>query len=204
MAFNVARKHGRDLDVEQIDLLTGLLLQDPVSQEQPEDMGATDPALGADTINVKSSFGIPFVIECVVNAEETGGAATTVLTAAGDSDVFPAYDTVATALTTGCPFKMKIIHAHVVVLDESTKDAADTMQIMHVAIDTTTETPITDAMGLNLDDDLLVRPTTLDQDACVIDVGENIRFDVVLGVSGTTDHRAYKVYILAMRCVADE
>jgi len=209
MAFNVTRKHGRDLEFEQIDLLTGLLLQDPTNQNQQEDMGGTDIAGGADAINTKSSFGTPFVIETVINAEETGGAATGVLTAAaltaGDyQDVFPTYDSDATARTTGSPFKFKIISAMVVVLDENIKSATDTIQIMHVATDLTTETAITNAMGLNLDDDLIVVPTTYDQDACVIDIGENIRFDVVLENSAATESRNLKVYIFAMRCVADE
>ena len=209
MAFNVTRKHGRDLDVEQIDLLTGLMLQDPSSQNQPVAMGATDPAGGADAINTKSSFGTPFIIETLINAEETGGAATDVLTAAalsaGDyEDVFPSYDSTATALTTGCPFKLKILDCWAIALSENTKDAADTLTLQKVDTDKTTQTDITGELVLNIDDNVVVRADELNQDAVVIAVGENIRFDIVLGNSGTTDHRAYKVFILAMRCTPDE
>ncbi len=205
MGLTIKHRSGTDQELEMLnEPQMGLMLQDPKGQVQQEDMGATDPAGGADTINNKSSFGTPFIIETVINAEETGGAATDVLTAAGDSDVFPAYDSTATALATGCPFKMKILDCWVVALSENTKNAADTMTLQHVATNTTTQTDITGELVLNVDDNVVVRADELNQDAVVIDVGENIRFDVVLGNSGTTDHRAYKLFILAMRCTPDE
>lgn len=211
MPIKIIHRAGTDQELEMLnEPQTGLLLQDPKGQIQQEDMGATDPAGGVDTINNKSSFGIPFIIETVINAEETGGAATDVLTAAGDSDVFPAYDaagvaagTVA-ALATGCPFKLKILDVWAVALTENTKNASDTITVQKVSTNTTTQADITGEMILNVDDNVVVRALELAQDNCVIDVTENIRFDVVLGNSGTTDHRAYKVYILAMRCTPDE
>lgn len=205
MAFSVTRKHGRDLEIEQLELLTGLMLPDPQFQTQEQDMGGTDTAGDADFIAVKTSFGTPFIIECTIDTEETGGAATGVLTAvtAGESDVFPVYDSTATELTTGCPFKMKVIDCVAVMLDESAGSAADTLQLMNIAADGTTETAITNAMSLNAADDVLVRPTSLFQDACVIDLTENLRFDVVL--ANSSNHATcIKVYVFCMRCIADE
>ncbi len=205
MGIKIKHRAGTDQELEMLDEpQTGLLLQDPKGQIQQAAMGATDPAGGADAINNKSCFGIPFIIETLINAEETGGAATDVLTAAGDSDVFPAYDSAVTALTTGCPFKLKILDCWVVALSENTKNAADTLTLQKVDTDTTTQTDITGELVLNVDDNVVVRADELNQDAVVIDVGENIRFDLVLGNSGTTDHRAYKVFISAMRCTPDE
>lgn len=205
MGLEIIHRSGTDQQLEMLnEPQTGLMLQDPKGQIQQEEMGATDPATAADAINNKSSFGIPFIIETVINAEETGGAATDVLTAAGDSDVFPAYDSTKTALTTGCPFKMKILDCWVVALSENTNDAADTITLQKVATNTTSQTDITGELVLNVADNIVVRADELNQDACVIDVTENIRFDVVLGTSGTTDHRAYKFFILAMRCINDE
>ncbi len=205
MAFAVTRIHGRDLEVEQLDISTGLMLQDPLHMRHEKSMAGVDPAAGADALSLGVSFGTPFVIEVVVNAEETGGAATGVLTAlvAGGSDVFPVYDADATALTTGAPFKFKVIDCVTVALDENTK-GTDTLQLMKVDDDGTTETAITDAMSMNINDDINVRPTTMDQDACVIDVTENLRLDVILDNSSSTDHRAWKCYITCMRCVASE
>ncbi len=205
MAFSVTRKHGRDLEIEQIDLLTGLMLQDPQNQIQEQDMGGTDLAANVDGVQLKASFGIPFVIEVVLDGEETGGAATGVLTAlaAGGTDVFPVYDSSATALTTGSPFKFKVLDCVVTMLDESAGSVADTLQLMNVAADGATETPITDAMSLNAADDALVRPTSLFQDACVIDVTENLRLDMVL--ANSANHAtSVKVIITCMRCIADE
>ena len=205
MAFDFKRKHGRDLEIEQIDLLTGLMLQDPENQAQEQDMGGTDTAGDADFIAVKTSFGIPFMLESTIDTEETGGAATGVLTAvtAGESDVFPVFDSTATALTTGAPFKFKVIECVAIMLDESAGSAADTIQLMKIDTDGTTETAITNAMSLNLADDLLVRPTTYFQDACVIAVGENLRYDVVL--ANSSNHATcIKVYVTCMRVIADE
>ena len=190
------------------DAQTGLLLQNADSMTQLVTSVGVDPAASANTLNVGVSFYVPFGIEILINAEETGGAATTVLTAAalaaGDyEDVFTTYSSTATALTTGAPFRFRVIDCYAVALDENTADAADTIQLMKVDDDLTTETAITDAMSVNVADDTLVRMTTLDNDANVIDVTENLRVDLVLGNSGTTDHRAYKVYVTCMRCQAD-
>ncbi len=205
MGLKIRHRSGTDQELEMLnEPLTGLLLQDPKGQTQQDDMGGTDTAGDADFIAVKTSFGIPFMIECTIDTEETGGAATGVLTAvtAGESDVFPVYSASATALTTGSPFKFKIIDLVAVTLDETAK-AADTLQLMKVDADGTTETAITDAMTLNLNDDILVRPLSLDQDACVIDVTENLRFDMVL--ANSSNHAVcMKVYVTCMRCISDE
>ena len=205
MGLKFVHKAGTDQEIEMLnEPQTRLMLQDPKGQGQQAAMGATDPAAGADAINNKSSFGTPFIIETVINAEETGGAISDVLTAAGDSDVFPPYDADVTELTTGCPFKMKILDCWCVALSENNKDAADTITLQKVDTDKTTQTDITGELVLNVNDNVVVRADELNQDAVVIGVGENIRFDVVLGNSGTTDHRAYKFFILAMRCTPDE
>jgi hypothetical protein len=193
------------MEVEQIDISTGLMLQDPQYQAQEQDMGGTDLAANVDGVQLKSSFGIPFVIEVVIDGEETGGAATGVLTAlgAGGTDVFPVYDSAATALTTGSPFKFKVLDCVAVMLDESAGSAADTLQLMNIAADGTTETAMTNAMVINLADDVLVRPTSLFQDACVVDVTENLRLDLVLADS-TNHATSVKVIITCMRTIADE
>lgn len=207
MSLIIKHKSGTDQELEMLnEPSTGLMLQDPKGQVQQEDMGGTDTAGDADFIAVKSSFGTPFVIECTVDTEETGGAATTVLTAvsAGGSDVFPVYDSTATALKTGSPFKFKVIDCVINLLDESAASVgSDTVQLMHVATDGSTETAITDAMDLNIADDAVVRPASLYQDACVIDVTENLRFDVVLA-SSSNHATCFKAYITCMRCIADE
>lgn len=206
MGLTIRHRSGTDQELEMLnEPSTGLLLQDPKGQIQQEDMGGTDTAGDADFIAVKTSFGTPFMIECTIDTEETGGALTGVLTAvaAGGSDVFPVYDSTATALSTGSPFKFKVIECVCVMLDESAGSAADTIQLMHIAADGSTETAITNAMSLNLADDLLVRPSTYDQDACVIDVTENLRFDVIL--ANSSNHATcVKVYVTCMRCIADE
>lgn len=205
MAFNITRKHGRDLDVEQLDISTGLILQDPTHQNQSEDMAGEDFAGNVDALTIKTSFGIPFIIEVTMNAEETGGAATGVLTAllAGGSDVFPVYDADATALSTGSPFKFKVLDMHVVVLDESAASVADTIQCMKVDDDGTTETAISNALSLNAVDDSLIRATTWDNDAAVIDVTENLRLDLVL--ANSSNHATcIKVTMTCMRCTSDE
>lgn len=185
--------------------LTGLLTQNPESMNQLATRAGVDPAATADALNMGVSFLEPFMIEVLVNAEETGGATTGVLTAlsAGGSDVFPVYDSSATALTTGAPFKFQVLDVFALALDENTA-GADTVQLMKVDDDGSTETAITDAMSMNVADDTLVRMATCDQDACVISVTENLRLDVILDSSGTTDHRAWKVFIWCTRCVASE
>ena len=205
MSVKVQGLAARAQEMECVDRLTGLILQDPTGQTQQISMGGTDAAGDADYIAVKCSFGTPFIIEATIDTEETGGAATGVLTAlaAGGSDVFPVYDSTADALTTGSPFRFKVLDCHVVMLDESAGSAADTIQLMNVAADGTTETAITNAMSLNAADDALVRATTIDQDACVIDLTENLRFDVVL--ANSANHATcVKVVVTCMRCVAAE
>jgi hypothetical protein len=205
MSLTIRSLTGRQQELECGDHLTGLILQDPSGQTQQQAMAGVDPAAGADALNMKCSFGTPFIIEILINAEETGGAATGVLTllAAGGSDVFPVYSSTAAALTTGSPFKFKVIDCFAIALDENTK-GTDTLQLMRVAADGTTELAITSAIDMNLDDDVISRPTTIDQDACVIGVTQNLRADVIIDNSTTTDHRAWKCYVTCMRCVADE
>lgn len=197
-------KTGRNTQ-QTVDALTGLLLQNPESMTQLHSRAGVDPAAGADALTMGVSFLQPFMIEVLVNAEETGGAATGVLTAlsAGGSDVFPVYDSDATARTTGAPFKFQVLDVFASALDENTK-GTDTVQLMKVDDDGSTETAITDAMSMNVDDDTLVRMATCDQDACVIDVTENLRLDVIVDNSTSTDHRAWKVFIWCSRCIADE
>lgn len=205
MSVKVQGLAARAQEMECVDRLTGLILQDPTGQTQQISMGGTDKAGDADYIAVKCSFGTPFIIEATIDTEEGAGAATTVLTAlaAGGSDVFPVYSSTADALTTGSPFRFKVLDCHVVMLDESAGSAADTIQLMNVAADGTTETAITNAMSLNAADDALVRCATIDQDACVIDLTENLRFDVVLANSGN-HATCVKVVVTCMRCVAAE
>lgn len=203
MGLKITHRAGTDQELEMLnEPQTGLLLQDPKGQIQQASMGATVINAGADGINNKSSFGIPFIIETLINAEDLTGAASDVLTAAGDSDVFPTYDSTATALTTGCPFKLKIMDVWVVTLSENIQTGSDTILVQKVAANGTSQTDITDNMDTNIADSAVVRAGTLDQDACVIDVTENIRFDVVLG--SASDDRAYKVYMLCMRVINDE
>lgn len=204
MAFAHTRVHGRPLEVEQIEILTGLMLQDPVNQTQEEDMSGTPINAGADGANSQVSFGTPFVIEMQVNAEDLSGAATDVLSALTGSplDVFPTFDSTATALSTGSPFKFKILDVWVVTLTENVQTATDTILVQRVDADNTTQTDLTNAMDVNVADSVVVRATTLAQDACVIDVTENVRLDIVLG--SASDDRAYKVFLQCMRCTADE
>lgn len=206
MGLKITHRSGTDQEFEMLnEPLTGLLLQDPKGQIQEEDMGGTDLAADADGVQLKASFGTPFVIEVVLDGEETGGAATGVLTAlaAGGTDVFPVYDSTATALTTGSPFKFKVLDCVAIMLDESAGSVADTLQLMNIAADGTTETAMTNAMSLNAADDVLVRPTSLFQDACVVDVTENLRLDMVL--ANSSNHAtSVKVIITCMRCVSDE
>lgn len=204
MALTESGMTGRDTQ-QTADVQTGLLTQNPESMTQLISREGVDPAAGADALNMGVSFLQPFMIEVLVNAEETGSAATGVLTAlaAGGSDVFPVYDSAATALTTGAPFKFQVLDVFALALDENTK-GTDTVQLMHVAADGTTETAITDAMVMNVDDDTLIRMLTCDQDACVISVTENLRVDVILDNSTSTDHRAWKVFIWCSRCLATE
>jgi hypothetical protein len=191
MAFNVSRKHGRDLDVEQIDILTGLMLQDPAHQTQQEDMGGTALAANVDAINGKTSFGTPFIIESVINAEETGGATLNYAVFDGNS-----------------PFKFKVLLAWGVVLDETGTMAADTVQLFQGdGAASESFTAITEAIDCNVDDDdlfgLVAGTAQYDQDAAVIDENESLR--IQLALANSSNHEiTVKVYILAMRCIADE
>lgn len=204
MGLKEAGMTGRDTR-QTADVQTGLLTQNPESLTQLISRAGVDPAAGADALSMGVSFLQPFMIDVLVNAEETGAAATGVLTAlaAGGSDVFPVYDSTATALTTGAPFKFQVIDVFAMALDETTK-GTDTVQLMNIAADGTTEVAITDAMSMNVDDDTLVRMATIDQDAAVIEVTENLRLDVILDNSTSTDHRAWRVFIWCARCLASE
>lgn len=195
---------GRDV-TESVELQMGLLLQDPESQSHQASMAGTDLAADVDGAQMKVSYGSTFIIECVIDTEETGGAATDVLSGLSGSplDIFPVFDSTATALTTGAPFKFKVIDVICVLLDESKASVPDTILLQKVNSDLTTQTDITDAMSLNVNADNNVRATLLDQDACVIDIKENLRWDVVLA-SSTNHATVVKAYITCMRCVADE
>lgn len=191
MAFKHTRVHGRDLEVEQIDILTGLMLQDPANQTQQEDMGGTALAADEDAINGKTSFGTPFIIESVINAEETGGA--TLNYAVFDGN---------------CPFKFKVLLAWGVVLDETGTMGADTVQLFQGdGAASESFTAITDAISCNVDDDdlfgLVAGTSQFDQDAAVIDENESLR--IQLALANSSNHEiTVKVFILAMRCTADE
>lgn len=191
MAFSLTRRHGRDLEIEQIDILTGLMLQDPQNQTQEEDMGGTALAANVDDINGKTSFGTPFIIETVLNAEETGGA--TLNHAVFDKD---------------SPFKFKVLLAWGVVLDETGTMAADTVQLFRGdGASSESFTAITDAISCNVDDDdlfgLVAGTSQVDQDAAVIDADESLRIQLVL--ANSSNHEiTVKVFIMAMRVIADE
>ncbi len=192
MTFGMTRKHGRDLNVEQIDILTGLMLQDPASQTQKEDMGGTLLAAGADGSNIKTSFGTPFLIESVINAEELSNGATENLS----------------VFSKDSPFKFKVVQVWGYVLDETGTVAADTVQLFRGdGADSEAFTAITDAISCNVDDDdlfgLVAGTSQIDQDACVIDEDESLRIQVVL--ANSSNHAiTVKVFILAMRVIADE
>ena len=202
MSLSESGTTGRNV-TQTAELQMGLLLQDPESMSQQDDMAATVINAGADGANSKVSFGCPFIIEVLINAEDLTGATTDQLSALTGSplDVFPVWDSTAAAGTTGCPFKIKILDFHVVTLTENVQTATDTILIQKVDSDLTTQTDISNALDVNVADSILVRATTMDQDACVIDVKENIRFDIVLG--SASDDRAYKAVLTCMRCVAD-
>lgn len=191
MGFEFKRKHGRSLEIEQEDILTGLMLQDPTYQTQQEDMGGTDPAAGEDSIDGKTSFGTPFLIETTINAEEASGA------------------TLNHAIFDGnAPFKFKVCLAWGVILDETGTIAADTLQLFQGdGAESESFTAITDAISINVDDDdlfgLVAGTSQFDQDAAVIDENESLRVQLVLADS-TSHNVSLKLFILAMRCVADE
>ncbi|KKN58724.1 hypothetical protein LCGC14_0549020 [marine sediment metagenome] len=205
MGLKIVHRSGTDQELEMLnEPLTGLMLQDPKGQIQQAAMGGTIIDGGADAANSKVSFGIPFIIEMLVNAEDFGGAISDVLSALTGNplDVFPAYDSAATALTTGSPFKFKVLDVWVATLSENVQTGTDTILVQRVAANGTTQADITNAMDVNIADSVVVRAGTLNQDSCVVDVTENLRLDIVLG--SASDDRAYKVYMSCMRCISDE
>ena len=190
MAHEVTRVHGRDLTVEQLDVLTGLLLPDPAHQTQQVDMGGTALAANVDAINGKTSFGTPFIIETMLNAEETGGA--TLTHAVFDNN---------------CPFKFKILQVWGNVLDETGTMAGDTVQVLRGdGAESEAFTAITETIDCNVDDDdmfgMVAGTAQIDQDACVIDEDESLRIQLVL--ANSSNHEiSVKVFMLCMRCVSD-
>lgn len=188
MALNESGLTGRDVR-QTCERQLGLLMQPPESMTQLDDMGGTALAANVDASNIITSFGMPFMIESVINAEETGGA--TLNNAVFDKN---------------CPFKIKVLLAWGVVLDETGTMAADTVQLFQ-GDSSDVFTAITDAISCNVDDDdlfgLVAGTSKFDQDACVIDTGESLRIQLVL--ANSSNHEiTVKIYILAMRCTADE
>lgn len=182
---------GRDVEIEQLSALTGLVLQDPTGQTQADDMGAAaDPGaeLAAD---VKLSFGTPFIIEAVCHAAETNG----------EVHNFAVF-------SKNAPFKFKVCLVWGVVLDETGTIAADTVTVSRGdgAVSEAFVT-ITEAIDCNVDDDdvfgLVQGTAQMNQDNCVIDEDESLR--IVLTLADSSDHNtAVKVFMLCMRCIADE
>ncbi len=203
MGLSIKHRSGTDQELEMLnEPLTGLCLFDPKGQVQQEDMGGRAIPGSAPQAENKASFGTPFIIEVQINAEDDSGSATDVLSALGGLDVFPTYDATATALTTGSPFKFKILDIWAATLNENVQTASDTLRVQKLDADGSTQSDITDAMDMNVADSVVVRTGVLGQDAVVIDVTENIRFDIVLG--SASDDRSYKVFLSCMRCIADE
>lgn len=169
----------------------GLLMQPPDSMTQYDDMGGTALAANADDSNIKTSFGMPFIIESVINAEETGGA--TLNNAVFDKN---------------CPFKIKVLLAWGVILDETGTIGTDTVQLYRGdGAESEAFTAITDAISCNYDDDdlfgLVAGTSQFDQDACVIDEDESLR--ITLTLQDSSNHEiTVKVYMLCMRCTSDE
>lgn len=191
--MGITLKHlaGTDQELEVVSRLDGLILQDPTGQTQQEDMGGTALAADADAINGKTSFGTPFIIETVLNAEETGGA--TLNYAVFNKD---------------CPYKFKILLAWGVVLDETGTMAGDTCQLFRGdGVASEAFTAITETIDVNVDDDdlfgLVAGTAQYDQDAVVVDENESLRIQLVL--ANSSNHEiSLKVYIMAMRCIASE
>lgn len=190
MGLNESGLTGRDVR-QTCEFQMGLLLQPPDSMTQLDDMGGTALAANADDSNIITSFGCPFIIESVINAEETGGA--TLNNAIFNKD---------------CPFKFKILLAWGVVLDETGTMAADTVQLFRGdGASSEAFTAITDAISCNVDDDdlfgLVAGTSKFDQDAVVIDANESLRIQLVL--ANSSNHEiTVKVYMMCMRVTADE
>ncbi len=191
MGIKLVGLPGRDVELEQLGALTGLLLQDPTGQKQEDDMGAAaDP--GAETAAaVKVSFGTPFMIEAVCHGAETDGQV-------HNFEVF----------SKNSPFKFKVALAWGVLLDETGTVAGDTVTISRGdGAASEAFVTITDAISCNVNDDdlfgLVAGTSQFNQDNAVIDVDESLR--VVLTLADSTDHNtAVKVYMLCYRCIADE
>lgn len=190
MGLNESGLTGRDVR-QTCERQLGLLLQPPESMTQLDDMGGTALAANVDDSNIITSFGVPFMIESVINAEETGGA--TLNNAVFDKN---------------CPFKIKVLLAWGIVLDETGTMGADTVQLFQ-GDGATSEafTAITDAISCNVDDDdlfgLVAGTSQFDQDACVIDANESLRIQLVL--ANAANHEiSIKMYMLCMRVTADE
>lgn len=192
--MGITLKHlpGTDQELEVVSRQDGLILQDPVGQTQAEDMGAaTDP--GAElAASIRLSFGTPFIIEAVCHGAETDGQVHNFAVFNKDA-----------------PYKFKVCLAWGVVLDETGTIAADTVTISRGdGADSEAFVTITDAISLSgiNDDDLfgLVSGTSqFNQDNCVINEDESLR--IVLTLADSSDHNtAVKVYMLCMRCIADE
>ena len=191
MGITLRHLSGTSQELEVISSLTGLVLQDPKGQKQLEDMGAaTDPGTEA-AADVKVSFGTPFMIEAVCHGAETDGQV-------HNFAVF----------NKNAPYKFKVCLAWGVVLDETGTIGGDTVTISRGdGAGSEAFTTITDAISCNVDDDdlfgLVAGTSQFDQDAAVIDEDESLR--IVLTLADATDHNvAVKVYMLCMRCIADE
>lgn len=192
MTIKLVGLPGRDVELEQLSILTGLLLQDPKGQKQEDNMGGgTDP--GAETaVAVKVSFGTPFIIEAVCHGAETDGHVHNFAVFSKNS-----------------PFKFKVCLAWGIVLDETgTVAAGDTVTLSRGnGADSEAFVTITDAISCNVDDDdlfgLVAGTSQFNQDNAVIDEDESLR--VVLTLADNGDHNtAVKVYMLCMRVIADE
>ena len=192
MGFKLTRVHGRDQEIEQNEILTGLTLADPTYQAQQEDMGGTLLSASVDGSNIKTSFGTPFIIESVINAEEKDNGATENLA----------------VFSKNCPFKFKLLLAWGIVLDETGTIATDTVQLFRGdGAGSEAFTAITDAISCNVDDDdlfgLVAGTSKFDQDVAVIDEDESLRIQLVL--ANSSNHAiTVKVFMLCMRCISDE
>jgi hypothetical protein len=182
---------GTDQELEVVSRLDALILQDPVGQTQAEDMGAAaDP--GAElAAAVRLSFGTPFIIEAVCHGAETDGQVHNFAVFNKDA-----------------PYKFKVLLAWGVVLDETGTVAGDTVTLSRGdGADSESFVTITDAISCNVSDDVLfglvAGTSQFNQDNAVIDEDESLR--VVLTLADSSNHNtAVKVYMLCMRCIADE
>jgi hypothetical protein len=192
--MGISLKHlaGTDQELEVVSRLDGLVMQDPTGQTQAEDMGAAADPGGELAAAIRVSFGIPFIIEAVCHGAETDGQVHNFAVFNKDA-----------------PYKFKMCLAWGVVLDETGTIASDTITISRGdGADSESFVTITDAIALSgiNDDELfgLVQGTSqFNQDNAVIDVDESLR--IVLTLADSSNHNtAVKVYMLCMRCIADE